>query len=252
MTSHSIFGRILQWLPLGVILIGWGIIASLQLVDAFLFPGPLSVFEQLITLFSTNTQDILDTVLKMSIAVITGSFIGFVIGILLYRFEWLYVSISPLLDFFRSIPATALFPLFLLFFGIGDPTNIVLSVWIGALYLSLHVSKGLRSTTETAVLMAKSLKKSEWDIVYHVRIKEALPVIFVGLRTAISLTIVVVIVTEMFVGTTSGIGKMLIDASYSYNIPKLYAGIILIGLIGYFLNVGIIHFEKRIVHWQGK
>jgi len=100
--------------------------------------------------------------------------------------------------------------------------------------------------------MAKTLKKTEWEILYHVRFKEALPLIFVGLRTAISLTVIVVVVIEMFVGTHIGIGKMLIDASYTYNIPKLYAGTLLIGIVGYLLNLSIIRIEKKVVHWHGK
>ncbi|MBI4044037.1 MAG: ABC transporter permease [Candidatus Diapherotrites archaeon] len=252
MKTHSIKVRALPWLVIGTILLGWNLTHYLQVFDPFLFPSPIPVLENFFKLFETNHADILSTLEKLAIAITGGSAIGFLIGIVLYRFEWVYESFSPLLDFFRSIPATALFPLFLLFFGIGDPTNIALAVWIGALYLSLHVSKGLKGTSEAAVLMAKTLKKSEWDILYHVRLKEALPVIFVGLRTATSLTLVVLIVTEMFVGTKNGIGKMLIDASYTYNIPKLYAGILLIGLIGYLANSGIIYAEKRVVHWEGK
>ncbi|MBI5635516.1 ABC transporter permease subunit, partial [Candidatus Micrarchaeota archaeon] len=153
---------------------------------------------------------------------------------------------------FRSIPATALFPLFLLLFGPGDPTNTALATWVCALYLSLHVSKALRSTSEAALLTAKSLKKDNWSVFFHVRLKEGLPMIFLGLRTAVSLTVVVVIVAEMFVGTSRGLGKVLIDSAYTYEIPKLYAGILLVGIIGYLLNYLVIFLERRIVHWHAK
>lgn len=253
MHFQRVFSRLRMLLPIVAILLVWWVVFALNWFDAFLFPNPSEVLVSFGNLWNTkNAVDIVSTVFKIGVSVLAGFGIGFIIGVILYRFEWLYDSVSPLLDFFRSIPATALFPLFLLFFGIGDPTNIALAVWICALYLSLHVSKGLRGTTDAAVTMAKALKKTEWQILWHVRFKEALPIVFVGLRTAVSLTIVVVIVTEMFVGTRFGIGKMLIDASYTYNIPQLYAGILLIGLIGYALNLGIIRLEQRIVHWHGK
>ncbi|MBU0635588.1 hypothetical protein KKE06_01025 [Candidatus Micrarchaeota archaeon] len=79
-----------------------------------------------------------------------------------------------------------------------------------------------------------------------------MPMVFLGFRTAVSLTVVLVIVTEMFIGTQQGLGKALIDASYVYDIPKLYAGIILVGLVGYLLNLFVSQSEKRFVHWHGK
>lgn len=253
MNLQWLWSRLRSGLPILLLIGVWFAVFQLQWFDAFLFPDPAKVFLELAGFWnSARVADIVSTLFKIGFSVLVGTLIGFGIGVLLYWFDWLYDSVSPVLDFFRSIPATALFPLFLLFFGIGDPTNIALAVWIGALYLSLHVSKGLRSTTDAAVTMGKALKKTKGQILYHIRVKEALPIIFVGLRTAVSLTIVVVVVTEMFVGTRFGIGKMLIDASYTYNIAQLYAGILLIGIIGYFLNSGIILLEQQIVHWHGK
>lgn len=253
MNPKKAFSRLRFLLPAALLFAIWSAITQLKWFDSFLFPEPFSVLAQFAGLFTQNyIEDILNTLFKIGIATTLGSAIGFLIGIALYRTDWLYEAVSPLLDFFRSIPATALFPLFLLFFGIGDPANIALATWICALYLSLHVSKGLRSTNETSLLMARSLKKNEWEILYHIRFQEALPIIFVGLRTAISLTVVVIVVTEMFVGTTSGIGHMLIDFSYTYQIPQLYAGILLIGVIGYLLNLAVIRTERAVVHWQGK
>ena len=239
-------------LPALVLVVLWFIVAQAKFFDPLLFPNPLNVFVEFAGIWKTNVGDVLSTLLKVALSVLIGAGIGFLIGFFLYSSDWLYNSISPILDFFRSIPSTALFPLFLLFFGIGDLTNMALAILICALYLSLHVSKGLKSTSEVAITMAKSLKKTEWAILYHIRFKEALPMIFVGFQTAISLTLIVIIITEMFGGTRQGIGKMLIDASYTYNIPKLYAGILLIGFIGYALNLIVVQLERRVVHWHGK
>lgn len=240
------------WLPLTFLVLFWWLIVQFKWVDAFLFPDPLAVFGSFWTIWDARFADVLSTLLKIGVSVLLGFGIGFLTGFLLFRFDALHTAFSPLMDFFRSIPPTALFPLFLLFFGIGDSTNVALAIWTAALYFSLHVSKGLRGTSEAALMMARSLKKTEWEILVHVRLKEALPLILVGFRTAVSLAIIVVVVTEMFVGTTFGIGKLLIDASYTYNIALLYAGILLIGIIGYALNTSIILLEKRVVHWEGK
>jgi len=237
-----------------IVLVFWGVISVTGFLDAFLFPGPLPVLFRLNKLVFGGEMlpDIASTLTKIGVAFTVGSLSGIAVGIFLSRWDWMYTSASPFLDFLRSIPATALFPLFLLIFGAGDPTNTALAVWICALYLSLHVSKGLRGTSETSLIVAKSLKKSEIETLFHVRFKEALPIIFVGFRTAVSLTIAVVVVAEMFIGTKNGIGKVLIDAAYVYDIPKLYAGILVIGVIGYLLNHIVAMTEQKIVHWHGK
>jgi len=232
----------------------WEIVSLSGILNSFLFPSPVSVIERFFELFlrAEIFTDLSSTLIKIFTAIIFGSAIGFGIGVLLARWEFVYKSLSPMLDFFRSIPATALFPLFLIIIGAGDLTNTALVMWVCAIYLSLYVSKGLRSTSEDYLLMARSLRKSNLEIFLHVRLREALPFIFVGLRTAVSLAVVVIIVTEMFIGTSHGLGKALIDAAYSYDMTKLYATIIIVGLIGYFLNRAVIYAEGKMVHWEGK
>jgi NitT/TauT family transport system permease protein len=232
----------------------WEIVSLSGVVNSFLFPNPFAVLTRGVELFFSNEMviDLVSTLLKIVIAIVFGGIIGFVMGIILAHSTKIYDAFSPLLDFFRSIPATALFPLCIIILGAGDSTSLALAAWICAIYLALHVAKGLRSTTQGYLLVARSLHKTQFEIFFQVRLMEALPTIFVGLRAASSLAIVVIIVTEMFVGTTHGLGKVLIDAAYSYDMAKLYAVVLLIGLIGYFLNKLIIFLEKRIVHWESK
>jgi len=249
---HSISGAFGNALFVLAVFALWGAVSAFGILDPFLFPGPVDVLQRLWGLFSSGEifGDLLSTLVKIAVALSIGSLLGLLLGLLISKWDYLYNAVSPVLDFFRSVPATALFPLFLLIFGVGDSTNTALAVWICAIYLSLHVSKGLRNTREIAIITAKSLKKTELETFLHVRLREALPMIFVGLRTAVSLTVVVIIVTEMFVGTKSGMGKALIDAAYVYDIPKLYAGITIVGIMGYLLNYLVIKMEERVVHWN--
>ena len=230
----------------------WEIVSALGIFDSFLFPSPVDVMQRFGGLFlgMEILPDLASTLVKIFVSLAIGSLMGILLGLLISRWDFVYNAVSPLLDFFRSVPATALFPLFLLIFGAGDPTNTALATWICAIYLSLHVSKGLRNASETAIITAKSLKKTELETLIHVRFREALPMIFVGFRTAVSLTVVLVIVAEMFVGTKAGMGKALIDAAYVYDIPKLYAGILIIGIIGYLLNYLVRKTEERVLHWH--
>ncbi|HIH20405.1 TPA: ABC transporter permease, partial [Candidatus Micrarchaeota archaeon] len=76
--------------------------------------------------------------------------------------------------------------------------------------------------------------------------------IFAGLRIALSLGLIVAIVTEMFIGTTVGLGRRIIDAQLVYRVPEMYAAIILTGILGYVLNRLFLWYERRTIHWSGR
>ncbi len=81
---------------------------------------------------------------------------------------------------------------------------------------------------------------------------ESLPQTFVGLRTGISIALVIVIVAEMFIGSTNGLGHRIIDAQQVFNVKEMYSSILITGALGYGLNLVFLLVEKRIVHWSGK
>ncbi len=81
---------------------------------------------------------------------------------------------------------------------------------------------------------------------------EALPQIFSGFRVAISLSLIIVIVTEMFIGTNAGLGKRIIDAQLVYQTADMYAAILMTGVVGFLLNKIVMSIENRVVHWKGK
>ena len=94
------------------------------------------------------------------------------------------------------------------------------------------------------------MKLSQVDTFTKIILPESLTYIFAGLRIAVSYGMVIVIFSEMFVGTDSGLGRRIIDTQTVYKIPEMYAAIIVTGLIGYALNKFAIYTEKRIIHWK--
>ena len=75
---------------------------------------------------------------------------------------------------------------------------------------------------------------------------------FVGLRTAVSMALVVVVIAEMFIGSNNGLGHVIINAQQVLNVRLMYAGILATGILGYLLNVLFLFAERRIVHWSGR
>ncbi|WP_035991441.1 ABC transporter permease [Leptolyngbya sp. KIOST-1] len=232
----------------------WWVVASLELINPVLLPTPLETFNSLfISLFSGDLiRDFWLTLYRSLYAFVIAVVVGVPIGILLGSNQKVYRSFEFLIDFFRSTPATAMFPLFLVVFGIGDFSKIAVAAFAGALIVFFNVAYGVMNTKKTRVMAAKAMGVPSWRIFVDVTFLETLPQTFIGLRTSISLTLVVIIVAEMFIGSTHGMGQRIIDSQQVFDMPQMYASIIATGVMGYALNQIFLIIEDKFVHWKGR
>jgi NitT/TauT family transport system permease protein len=241
-------------LILALLIIIWALVTSFQLVNPLFLPSPWKVSITLFQLFSTGqiAADIIRTLYRMIIGFGLGAIIGISIGLLMGSSEKVYYSLEFLVDFSRSIPVTALFPLFLVVFGIGDVAKFSIVAWSSCLIILINTMYGVKNSKKTRVMVAQTMGANNYQIFTKVIIFEAVPHIVAGLRTALSLALIVVIVTEMFMGTELGIGQRIFNASITYRIPEMYSAIIIAGLLGFLLNKFFVFVETKLVHWGGK
>ena len=190
----------------------------------------------------------LRVVLGFGIAVVIGVPLGLILG----ASRRLYHVMSVIIDFLRSVPGTALFPLFLLLFGVGDQAKIANAVFACVLIIIVNVVYGVMSINENRVLAARTMGASRAMIYRDVILPGALPAIVGGLRIALSIALVVIVVTEMFIGTSVGLGRLIFHSYELFQIPEMYVGIISAGIFGYLLNRIIVYVEERVIHWTGK
>jgi len=123
----------------------------------------------------------------------------------------------------------------------------------GALLIVLFNSAyGVINARKQRIMAAKVMGASRWQIFRDVLIWESLQPTFVGLRSAVSMALVIVIVAEMFIGSDNGLGHRIIDAQQVLNVKSMYAAILAAGALGYALNVLFLLLERRIVHWSGR
>ena len=236
------------------LLLIWWILAQMKLINPLLFPGPL---ETLTSLWSSLWQgdmlrDLALTLYRTLYAFGIAAIFGIPVGIILGASERIYHSFEFLIDFFRSTPATAMFPLFLVIFGIGDFSKIAVAAFASWLVVLFNVAYGVMNTRKTRILAAQVMGASRWRLFLDVVFFETLPQTFIGLRTAISLTLVIIIVAEMFIGSTYGMGQRIIDAQQVFDLTQMYASILATGIMGYTLNQLFMSLEARFVHWKGK
>lgn len=236
------------------IVIIWGLVTSFRLVNPFFLPGPIEVLSECIRMFSEAgiIWDILITLKRIIISFILVIVIGLPLGLVLGRFEKLYRSMEFTIDFIRSLAPLCLFPLFMIIFGIGDISKIAVAVFSTSSVLIFNVAYGVMHAKKSRVLAAQIMGANRFKIFTTVIFWESLPQIFVGIRNSLAWAALIILAAEMFVGTNAGLGHKIIDYQITYNIPGVYASIILTGILGYCLNAILAYTEKRVVHWIGR
>jgi ABC-type nitrate/sulfonate/bicarbonate transport system permease component len=178
--------------------------------------------------------------------------IGVPLGILIGAKDRVYRSVEFLIDFFRSTPSTALFPLFMLMFGLGEESKVGLAAFAAFLIIVFNVAYGVLNARKTRILAARSMGASTLRIFGDVIFLETLPQTFVGLRAGVSIALVVVVVAEMFIGGVDGMGHRIIEDQYSYNLKDMYGSLLVSGVAGYGLNYMFLLIERHFVHWAGR
>jgi len=232
----------------------WYLAVLGEVVDPILLPPPTTTFRAMWNgmLHGKLGGDFLKTVERTALATVIAAVIAIPLGILLGSSEKVYRSVEFVVDFFRSTPASAMFPLFLVLFGVGDRTKISVAAFGAALVILFNVAYGVINARKTRLLAAKVMGASRLRVLTDVMLLESLPQTFVGLRSGISLALVIVIVAEMFIGSTDGLGQRVFEAQQLFNMADMYAAIFAAGALGYGLNLLSLLIEQRFVHWTGK
>ena len=249
--------RLAPYLPVvgvvGLLLI-WALTVWTRLVDPVLLPSPAATFRAMWTGMTSGKLglDFVKTVERTIAATAIAAVIAIPLGILLGSSEKLYRSVEFVIDFFRSTPASAMFPLFLVLFGVGDRTKISVAAFGAALVILFNVAYGVMNARKTRILAAKVMGASPLRVLTDVTLLESLPQTFVGMRNGVSLALVIIVVAEMFIGSTDGLGQRVFEAQQLFEMPDMYAAIFAAGALGYGLNLMFLPVERRFVHWSGK
>jgi NitT/TauT family transport system permease protein len=232
----------------------WWLIAWLKLVDPVLLPSPQDSAKAIWTGFVGGTlgKDLLVTVRRTLSAFAIAVAVAVPLGLILGSSTRLYRSVEFLIDFFRSTPASALFPLFLVILGVGEGTKVAVAAFGAGLLILFNTAYGVMNARKTRQAAARVMGASPARVMMGVTLLESLPQTFVGMRSGVSFALVIVIVAEMFIGSTDGLGQRVINAQMIFNMPEMYATIFAAGVLGYGLNLVFIIIERRFIHWGGK
>jgi len=248
------WGRFLPLLGPLLLFAVWDLAVRGGFIKAILLPAPADTIAALVVGLAGGPllTDFAVTVMRTLEAFLIAALVGVPLGVLLGSNEKAYRSVEFLIDFFRSTPSSALIPLFLLIFGVSDINKVAIAAFGAFLIVVFNSAYGVINARKQRVMAAKVMGATRWQIFKDVLIWESLQPTFVGLRSAISMALVIVIVAEMFIGSDNGLGHRIIDAQQVLNVKSMYAAILSAGALGYALNVLFLFVERRIVHWSGR
>lgn len=217
-------------------------------MSELVLPTPSVVFPLLWTGLSTGyfTPHIVQTGLEVLLGLLIGSTFGVVMGILMAEIQWLGRVLSPYIIASQAVPKLALAPLFVLWFGFGMTSKVVITGLICFFPLLETTMSAIRHTNIDKQNLFRVLQASRWQTLIHLKIPEGIPSIMSGFRIAVILALVGAVVGE-FIGANKGLGALIIASQGMMDTPLMFAVLILLTLFGMLLYGLVNLVEKRLL-----
>ncbi|HUI07031.1 MAG TPA: ABC transporter permease subunit [Verrucomicrobiae bacterium] len=238
---------------IAVVLLGWHIAVEAGWVNSLLLPSPSSVAAALVEMARTQKfwSDLSATIVAWALGVILGTVIGAILGFALGLNAYVWAAAEPWVEFFRALPSVVLVPLMSLFFGIGTNSRLACGTLVVAVLMASTASTAIRATRGTYLRLAVAWHASLFRTIRSFYFPAMLSHLAITLKAAIPLALIVTVAADMLIATDSGIGRILMDSLAVFDTRTLYAGVIVVGALGY-LSVGITSLlERKTIHWSG-
>ncbi|MDP9600915.1 UNVERIFIED_ORG: NitT/TauT family transport system permease protein [Variovorax paradoxus] len=246
------FGRVAErGIGIVIFLALWEALPRLGIVsDAYLSP-PSAVIASIAQLVDTGQlwKHLAASLQRSLWGLVLASFSGVVLGLLIGSSKRLAAIVDPVLQLFRQTSAFALFPVFILFLGIGELSKVAIIFWASFWPVLLSTVGGVKQVDRLLVNSALSMGASRRFIFFKVVLPASLPSIFTGVRLAGAYSITALVAAEM-IGAHSGLGFLTLNSQETFQIPTMYAGILLLAVVGLVLNYLLALLERRLLRWR--
>ncbi len=193
-------------------------------------------------------DDLLPSLTNFAMGYAIAGAVGISLGLLLGLSPLLRRATAPTIDFLRSIPPPALISVMIILLGFEDTMKVTAIAFASLFPVLLNTIDGVRSVDPVQLDMARAYRLRLRDRIFKVVLPAASPQIFAGLRISLAIAVAVMVFSEMFAGA-EGLGYFIKFAQETYQIPQMYSGIIVIGLLGYLTNLLFVLAERRILRW---
>lgn len=238
-------------LSVGVFIAIWWIYVAVKHVPAYILPSPPKVWNSLEKMFVKGTvyPHLWTTTYEVILGFVIGAFLGIVLGYIFIKVDALKTMLMPYLIFLQTAPKIALVPLFVIWFGIGLVSKVVLIISMVLFPVLSGMMLGLESIPPDVRNLMKILKASKWQIFSQVEMLYSLPALFASMKVGIVQAVIGAIVAEWMSGK-QGLGYILTYASSTYDTPMLLAGIIVTIILGIATYQVISVLEDKFLYWH--
>lgn len=218
---------------------------------SFYFPALGAIAERFVDLwvFENVPSDVVPSLRRLGAGYGLSVVVGVGVGLVLGAFRLAQQATQPVVQFLRALPSPALIPLGILVFGVGDTSKIFIIV-LGAVWpILLNTIDGVRGVDQGMLEMARAYNVGPWARMRAIVIPAASPRVLAGMRTSLSIAIILMVISEM-VASRNGVGYFVLQAQRTFAIPDMWAGIVLLGIIGYVANFLFMRVERSLLGWH--
>ncbi|MDR7563131.1 MAG: ABC transporter permease [Armatimonadota bacterium] len=229
----------------------WEMAARLGWMDARFFPPPSLIFETLVRGLGSGelVPHLGATLARLGVGFVIGAVPAALLGILMGLSPWVRAALDPVVAALYPIPKSALLPLLLLIFGLGEGSKLTMSA-IGVFFVMVvNAMEGVLVTGRVYFDVARSFSATRWQLIRTVALPGALPLIMAGARLGIGLSLILVVLAEML-GARNGLGYVLWSSWQTFSVPTLYAVLMITALLGYLSVLAVDALRKILVPWQ--
>ncbi|MCU1523134.1 MAG: transporter permease [Microbacteriaceae bacterium] len=232
----------------GIILL-WAIIVWAFNIPQYLLPSPVAVFKELVTSWGLIWDNTLTTLLEIALGFVIAIVIAIPLGLLIALSMPARQILYPPVVVLQLVPKIAIAPLFIIWLGLGIDSKVLLTVLMSFFPLLISSISGFQILDTRLLYLTRSMGASQWETFRFLRFPAALPVIFAGLKTSATIAVTAALVAE-FVGSTKGLGYLLLQATNTLNVPQVFAVLVVLTVIGIVLNYLVEFAEWLLTPWQ--
>ncbi|MBL0620069.1 MULTISPECIES: taurine ABC transporter permease TauC [Aeromonas] len=245
-------------LTLGALLALWWLVARLELISPLFLPPPAQVLQQLLTLAgpqgfmdATLWQHLAASLQRILIALAAATLCGVTVGLAMGLSPTLRGMLDPLIELYRPVPPLAYLPLMVIWFGIGETSKVLLIYLAIFAPVAMATLAGVQGARQVRLRAARALGANRWQVLWYVIVPGALPDMLIGLRIGLGVGWSTLVAAEL-IAATRGVGFMVQAAGEFLATDVVLAGILVIALIAFTLELGLRALQRRLTPWHGE
>jgi NitT/TauT family transport system permease protein len=241
--------RVAPWATAALLLLLWWLIVVVFRIESFVLPSPIesvaALYQYRYPLAVHGMATLATTLAGFAAAVVFGLALGIIVG----SFRLAYAALYPVLIAFNSVPKAALVPILVIWFGVGTVPAVITAFMLSFFPVVVNVSTGFATIEPELLDVLRALGASRWDMVVKVGMPRSLPYFFASLKIAITLSFVGTVIAEIVAGN-NGIGNVMLIASSNFNVPLVFAALLVVGIMGVGMYAIFAALEHRFVGWS--